>query len=164
MGYRDIAEVWVPQLKQFAARQLVPERKSPAEAGPGVLGTLRKEGLWASAAGQFRAQGLVPEIKAPPSDGAKCDGGATGTLNPDPTRSRSRGHFLCDEPRHPDGEGGDQLPLRLERLWLWPWPWPWLSLTVVASLARRITSGERSARVKNLSTLVGVTDCLLRAG
>src|SRR5262249_1187896 len=36
VGYnRDIAEVWVPQLKQFAARGLVPERKGPGR-GPEV--------------------------------------------------------------------------------------------------------------------------------
>src|SRR5262249_42569829 len=61
VGYRDIAEVWVPQLK----RQLVPERKSLAEAGPGVLGTLRKEGLWASAARTITSAGIGFRNKKP---------------------------------------------------------------------------------------------------
>src|SRR5262245_20400431 len=31
--------------------------------------------------------------------------------------------LFCEEPRHPDGEGRDQLPFQLERVWLWLWLW-----------------------------------------
>jgi outer membrane immunogenic protein len=30
-------------------------------------------------------------------------------------------HFHSEQPQRSDGQGGDQLPVQLGRLWLWPW-------------------------------------------